>query len=103
MSTLPLAVAEALAYVGTERPLLPGKTHEESALIMISAHLRKELFPQRFSDLEHLSQLHETTAQVIQQKRLTGSKPSDYDTLINKFDKNNYNLFITQSAHDSGI
>ena len=85
-SALPLNIAEALAYVGTERPLLPGKTPEESALVMISAYLKKDLFPKRFAELEHLCSLHEKTADVIQQKRLNGSKPSDYDSVISQFD-----------------
>ncbi len=83
---LPLQIAEALAYVGTERPLLPGKTPEESALIMIAAYLNKDKFPLKFAELEHLCSLHEETADAIQQKRTTGSKSSDYDQIIAEFD-----------------
>jgi hypothetical protein len=86
MADLPLAVAEALAYVGTERPLLPGKTAEESALILIAAYLKKDVYPGTFAKLEHQCRLHEKTAQVIQQKRLTSTKPSDYDALVAQFD-----------------
>ena len=51
-------LAEALAFVGTMRPALPGKTAEQSALKLIAAYLRAH-HPDLKSGSEHLEYLIE--------------------------------------------
>ena len=81
-------IAEALAYAGTERPLLLGESPSKSALKALSAYIKSHnpkasYKSHSFEKLETLIQLPERTKQLINHRRAFGTKLADYETCIN--------------------
>ena len=80
-------IAEGLAYVGTERPLIPGKSPRESALKVLAAYIRTnnpkaQVKSHSLEQLETQVNLPERCKQVINHRRAFGNMLSDYETCL---------------------
>ena len=86
-------IAECLALVGVERPLIPGISAKNSALKFMSAYLRSKLShtttpANEFDNLQRWCELPTRCAEVINHRRVFGTKLVDYDTTLNAILKN---------------
>ena len=81
-------LAEGLAFVGLERPLLSKSTPKRSALLMLSAYLRahnpdSSVGSHRLKEIQQKCELTEKCKQLIEHKHQFGTELGDYEECLN--------------------
>ena len=82
------ALAEALTYVGVERPVLPGMSPKASALKVIAAYLKahnpvSSIGACQFAQLQELCRVSEKCKELIEHRRRFGTQLADYESCVN--------------------
>ena len=86
-------LAEGIAFVGIERPLLPGKSPKQSAQLLLAAYLKahnpvSKVGSHHLERLQHLCDLPERCLELINHKEAFGTELADYETCLSLLTNN---------------